>query len=165
MSKKKKRRQVQQASGSVGVAVAPVSADPQPESVLPVLEHITEEDARRMLARAAWALDDVLGCARTALQNVKTEDLEKAIADDRYVVEESTQTGESTKRPRGRKHPLLILMSLATSAARQQRNTLKLLQPQMFELQPMPQQVAHHAAKVSETAEALKQRMSDMGLI
>lgn len=165
MSKKKKRRQSQQASGSVGVAETPVNTDVQADRVSPVLEHITEEDARRMLARAAWALDDVLGCARNALQNVKTEDIEKAIADDKHVVEESTKVGEPVNRPRGRKHPILILMALATSAARQQRNTLKLLQPEMFGLQPATQQVAHHAERTSRSAEALKQRMSGMGLI
>ncbi|MCA8919875.1 MAG: hypothetical protein KDB68_10280 [Planctomycetes bacterium] len=163
MSKKKKRRQAQQDSGSVGVAEVaetPVDAGVQ----VYCADDITEDDARRMLARAAWALDDVLGCARNALQNVKTEDIEKAIADDKHVVEESTEVGEPVNRSRGRKHPILILMALATSAARQQRNTLKLLHPEMFGLQPALQVAPHHAEKTAQIAEALKQRLSDMDL-
>ena len=136
--------------------------DPLPkpgERVLPASVYdLTNENARAMLIRAAHFLDMMIQTSIDLLNTVSIKGLRDAIDENMPLPEamseedkrawkaKEPQSEDPKKRPRGRRHPLLSLVSWTISACRLQIKTLTMLRPEM-------------ATKVATTYEALKERL------
>lgn len=118
-------------------------------------------EARLMLSRAARLLDDVVCATRRALSAVDPAELDKLAAD---VPGDTPQPDDQRKRARGRKHPLLVMLALGTSAARHLKQALRVLHPELFGVKPRPEETAVRAAQVQRAADVIREKMASLGI-
>ncbi|MEZ5990866.1 MAG: hypothetical protein R3E76_00730 [Planctomycetota bacterium] len=111
---------------------------------------LSEAEARRMLTRAARFLEGVIDTVARVQSTVDLEAMRKVIAEGMPVPDgigwpkteqpkteqsktETPQSSNHRKRPRGRMHPLLFMMSLGVKAARQLAQLMRLISPHITE--------------------------------
>ena len=93
-------------------------------------QELSEAEARRMLTRAARFLEGVIDSIARVQSTIDLESMRKVIAEGMPVPDgigwpkteqpktETPQSSNHRKRPRGRMHPLLFMMSLGVKAAK-----------------------------------------------
>lgn len=179
MSKKRRKNRVADGAGDAagagfgaeaggGVAVldapTPPTVEPGSPEAAPDADPETEvgvAEARCMLSRAARLLDDVVCATRRALSAVDPAELDKLAADEQGDI---LQPGDPRKRARGRKHPLLVMLALGTSAARHLKQALKVLHPELFGVKPRPEETAVRAEQVERAADVIREKMAALGI-
>lgn len=144
----------------------PAHTQPAPQADSPAVEasdsdaEVSVEEARKMLSGAARLMDVAVKMARKAFSQVTNEQLRKLAQDE----PDEPQPSDQRKRARGARPVLLQLLNAGVAASRLLKQTLRVLQPEMFGAKPA-KDLSHEAYQKQRAAEIVRKQLTELGVM